>query len=319
MIDPIPISVVIPVYNCSHTLAGCLDALSRQDHPDYEVIVVDDGSTDGTVKICESYPDVRVIRVENGGPSRARNIGTGMARGQIVVFTDGDCIADTKWLSELEKGFSGPEVAGVGGKQASPHDESDFGRLVQEIFETLGIVTYYIQTAHMMGETEHNASCNSAYRRHVLEEVGGFDETLWPGEDVDLDYRIRQRGYKLIFNPGALVRHYRPVTYRGFAHMMRRYGASAWHLFKRYGLFRTLHFEPILTVLGLVLMAAMILWKPWTVFAILLPWPILLLWFLFKTKEFAKSIRLVVLFVIILINWNWGFFTGHWYRPWVRE
>jgi cellulose synthase/poly-beta-1,6-N-acetylglucosamine synthase-like glycosyltransferase len=314
-----PISVVIPVYNCRDTLSGCLDSLSGQDHPDYEIIVVDDGSTDGTNEICESYPRVKVISVENGGPSRARNIGAAMARGEIVAFTDGDCIADRQWLKELEKGFSSPEVAGVGGNQTSPRDETDFGMLVLEIFETLGIVTYYIQTAHMMGETEHNPSCNSAYRKRVLNEVGGFDETLWPGEDVDLDYRIRQLGYKLIYNPRALVRHYRPGTYKGFARMMRRYGASAWHLFKRYGLFRTLHYEPIVMVLGLVFMAAMIIWKPWTAFLFLLPLPVFCLWFLFKTKEFRKSIRLVFLFLIILVNWNWGFFTGHWYRPWVRE
>lgn len=320
MINSRPIiSVVIPVYNCRKTMAGCLDSLSKQDYPSYEVVVVDDGSTDDTVKICELYPDVRITSIKNGGPSKARNVGIRMARGEMVAFTDGDCIADKEWLTELEKGFSSSEVAGVGGNQRSPHDETDFGKLVQEIFEMLGIVTYYIQTANKMGETEHNPSCNSAYRRHVLEEVGGFDETLWPGEDVDLDFRIRQRNYKLIYNPKALVRHYRPKTYRGFSQMMRRYGASAWHLFKRYGLFRTLHYEPIATVFGLALMAALILWKPWTVATLLLPLPVFLLWFLSKTGEFRKSVRLVVLFLLILLNWNWGFFTGYWYRPWVRE
>ncbi len=312
------ISVIIPVYNCSRTIAGCLDSLSVQDHSSYEVIVVDDGSTDGTYKICESYPDVRVISVKNGGPSKARNIGVKMAQGEIVAFTDGDCIADRQWLKELEKAFIHSEVAGAGGNQKSPHDETDFGKLVQVIFEALGIVTYYIQAANRMGETEHNPSCNSAYRKRALEEAGGFDETLWPGEDVDLDFKIRQRGYKLIYNPEALVRHYRPGTYGGFARMMRRYGASAWHLFKRYGLFRTLHYEPILVAFGLAFMAAMIIWEPWTVAVLLLPWPVFFLWFFFKTREFRKSIQLVILFLLILINWNWGFFTGFRYRPWTQ-
>jgi glycosyltransferase involved in cell wall biosynthesis len=284
------------------------------DYSGYEVIVVDDGSTDGTAAICESYTDIKVIRLDNGGPSRARNVGVEAARGSLVAFTDSDCVVEKGWLKGLEKGFTGPDVAGVGGDQKSPHDETRLGERIQEILKTLGIVTFYMKTDTIMIETAHNPSCNSAYRKGILEEVGGFDETLWPGEDVDLDFRIRRQGYKLIYNPEAVVRHYRPATYGGFARMMRNYGVSAWHLFKRYGFFRFLHYEPVATLLGMFLVAAMLTWEPMLWVLLLLPWPIFFLWFFLKTREFRRGLQLTTLFLIILVAWNWGFFTGYWRR-----
>ncbi|MCP4668129.1 MAG: glycosyltransferase, partial [Deltaproteobacteria bacterium] len=302
-------------YNCRDTIARCLESLSGLDHPSYEVIVVDDGSTDGTAAICESFEGARVMRLDNGGPSRARNAGLEAARASLVAFTDSDCVVDKGWLKELEKGFTGPDVAGVGGDQKSPDDETELGQGIQEMFKMLGIVTYYMKTDTITAETEHNPSCNAAYRKAVLEEVGGFDETLWPGEDVDLDLRIRRQGYKLVYNPAALVGHYRPRTYRGFARMMRRYGASAWHLFKRYGFFRILHYEPLAAVLGLAFLAAMLVWEPMLWLLLPLTWPILFLWFFVKTRECHKGLQLTILFLIILIAWNWGFCTGYRWRP----
>ena len=119
------ISVIVAAYNCRDTISKCLESLSSLDHPGYEVIVVDDGSTDGTAELCETFSGVKVIRLDRGGPSRARNTGVRKARGKLVAFTDGDCFVDSRWLKELEKGFIGPDVAGVGGDQVSPADESE--------------------------------------------------------------------------------------------------------------------------------------------------------------------------------------------------
>ncbi|MFH0782120.1 MAG: glycosyltransferase [Pseudomonadota bacterium] len=310
------ISVVIPVCNCEQTIGQCLDSMVSQDYPNFEVLVVDDGSTDRTVDICQTYFNIKMIRVENGGPSRARNIGSKMATGEILAFTDGDCIAEPNWLSELTRGFNRPGVAGVGGDQKSPYDETVFGRRVQDVLKLLGVVTYYTQAISVMTETPHNPSCNAAYLKRVLTEVGGFDQSLWPGEDVDLDIRIRQKGYTLIYNPDAVVRHYRPQTYGGFSRMMRRYGASAWQLFGRYGFFRVLQYEPIIFILGLLLGILMILWNPWSALLFFIPWLLLYFWLLAKTGGVTASFHSIILFALILVNWNWGFFTGYRYRPW---
>jgi cellulose synthase/poly-beta-1,6-N-acetylglucosamine synthase-like glycosyltransferase len=258
-------------------------------------------------KVSPASFRLKLIRVAQGGPSRARNLGVQEASGEFVAFTDADCVVDKHWLTELEKGFTGPDVAGVGGDQKSPEDETETGRLIQEFFKTIGFMTGYIKTGERMRETEHNPSCNSIYRKHILEEVGGFDEALWPGEDVDLDLKITRRGYKLVYNPDAVVGHYRPKTYRDLGRMMRRYGASQWYLVKKYGFFRKLHFVPVALFIGLAVFIALFSWDArfWPV--IFLPWPLLWLWFYVKTRRVRKSLTFVYLFAITMANWNWGF------------
>lgn len=304
------ISVVIPVCNARETVGKCLTSLKAQDRDDFEVIIVDDGSTDGTAEVCESYPDVRVFRLNQGGPSRARNRGVAMSRGALVAFTDGDCVVEPNWLTELEKGFTSPEVAGVGGDQKSPADETETGRLIQDFLKTIGFMTDYIKTDETMKETYHNPSCNSMHRKSVLVEVGGFDERLWPGEDVDMDVRIRRRGYKLVYNPDACVGHYRARNYRGFARMMKRYGASAWQLVKRYGFFRPVHFVPVALFVALAALVSILSWKPYLWPIIFLPGPLLFGWFFVRTKDVAKSLKFIWLMAITLVCWNWGFVQG---------
>jgi len=302
------ISVVIPVYNCRETADRCMASLARLDYPDYEVIVVDDGSTDGTAEICESYAGARIIRLDKGGPSRARNEGIKAARGEVIAFTDGDCVVDRPWLRELAGGFTGPDVAGVGGDQVSPDDDTDVGKMVQEFFKTIGFVTGYIKTGATIKDTDHNPSCNSAYRKEILEKVGGFNEDLWPGEDVELDLNIRRLGYRLIFNPGAVVAHYRPRTYLGFARMMRRYGACQWPLVRKYGPFRKLHLVPPAMVLILGAFGLLAAWRPAAMLLVLAGPAALFLWFYLRTLELRKSCRFTLLMLITLISWNRGFF-----------
>lgn len=303
-------SVVVPVHNCRETIAKCLYALGNLEHPSYEVIIVDDGSTDDTASVAESFEWCTVIRLDKGGPSRARNVGVAAAQGQFVAFTDGDCRVDPRWLTELAQGFNAADVAGVGGDQRSPDDETAAGRLIQEFFRSVGFMTGYITTSGRQGETDHNPSCCSAYRTAVFNEVGGFDEQLWPGEDVDLDYRIRRKGYRLVFNPRAVVSHYRPKTIGGLARMMSRYGACQWPLMRRYGLFRKLHYEPIALIAGLVC-ACLFLWlepQLWPI--LLLPLPVMFLWFLGKSQSLKKAIQFSYMLVVTLLAWNWGFFRA---------
>lgn len=309
------ISVIVAVYNSQDTISKCLESICGLDHPSYEVIVADDGSTDRTVDLCNTFNGVRVIRLARGGPSRARNIAVGAARGNVVAFTDGDCIVDRQWLTELEKGFLRSEVAGVGGDQNSPSDESELGKRIQEFFKLSGFLTDYVKADATFRQTVHNASCNSAYRKSIFEEIGGFDETQFPGEDLELDLKIVRRGYRLIYNPAAVVGHYRPGTYRGFARMMRRYGAGEWHLVRKHGFFRTPDLVPVGAAAGLIFAGALLFRYPEAWPLVLLPLPFIGLWFFLKTGNMTRSLQYIFLLLIVLVNWNWGFFTGSTYRP----
>ncbi len=304
------VSVVIAVYNSEMSIAKCLQSLAEMTHPHYEVIVVDDGSTDRTRLVCNSFPWIRLLSVQNGGPSRARNIGVGKARGKYIAFTDGDCIVDPEWLGQLERPFGDPQVAGVGGDQISPDDESEKGRIIQEFMKTIGFITDYVKNVSVITQTDHNPTCNVMYRRSVLDETGGFDEDLWPGEDVDLDLRIRRQGHRLLYNPSAVVKHYRPNSYRAYARMMRRYGSAQAYLVRRYGKFRTIHRVPLLLCLCLLLTALLLVIAPyaWPLFLLLPLAPFCYFWL--RSGHIMKSILFSYLLFVTVGSWNLGFLAG---------
>jgi len=159
-------------------------------------------------------------------------------------------------------------------------------------------------------ETDHNPTCNVMYRKTVLLETGGFDESLWPGEDVELDLRITRLGYKLMYNPAACVAHYRPSTYRGFARMFRRYGEAQGWLVRRYGPFRRIHYVPVAVIAALVTLAVLSAVNAWLALAVFLPWPLVAGWFYLSTTSLVKSLQFTSLLVVTLACWNVGFFKG---------
>ncbi len=301
------ISVIVPVFNSEGTIDACLESLLNQDFPSYEIIIVNDGSTDKTAQICQAKKGVQIIETTNGGPSRARNIGVKKAAGEFVAFTDGDCIVHQQWLTELRKGFLRKEIASVGGDQISPENESRFGKNVQETFVILGFATSYMKTQPNMAEIRHNPSCNSAYRKSVFETIGGFEESLWPGEDVDLDCRLTQQGCILMRNPKAIVKHFRPQSPTELRNMMQRYGGSAYLLLRKYGFFRTLHYIPFLLLAAIVAVLLTAIFSP----SVLLLLPLLLLTsllFFFINKGFSlKSLTILFLSLFIVFHWHLGF------------
>lgn len=304
------ISVIVPVHNCRETIEQCLNSLVRIDHPSFEIVVVDDGSTDETPEICRTFPQVKLVEVPKGGPSKARNIGMAFARGNLVAFTDGDCIVERDWLTELEKGFTGPEIAGVGGNQLCPDDDSHMGSIIHAFLKTIGFVADYVKTDTRAKETEHNPTCNVMYRRRVLEDVGGFNEELWPGEDVELDLHIRRRGYRLIYNPAACVAHYRPGTYHGFARMLYRYGRAQGYLVRKYGPFRRIHYVPIAVLTGSALLIGLTWGNPAVLAVLACAWPCLVLAFRLKTRSLSRAVQFTHLMLITLSSWNAGFVAG---------
>jgi GT2 family glycosyltransferase len=213
------VSVVVCTYNGAETIGGAIDALTRLDYPDYETIVVDDGSTDGAGAVAEAR-GARVVRTANLGLSAARNTGIATSDGEIVAFCDDDCRPDRDWLRYLVRTLQRGPYAGIGGPNVPPP-----GRLVAEsIGYAPGRPTHVLTSPTM---AEHIPGCNMAFRRTALESVGGFDPQFRvAGDDVDICWRIQETGGTLGFSPGAMVWHRTRSTLRGYASQQRGYGRA---------------------------------------------------------------------------------------------
>ncbi len=214
------VSVVVCTFNGAATLRECLDGLDKLDYPAFEVIVVDDGSTDSSAAIASEY-DCKVIRTENRGLSAARNTGLAAASGEIIAYLDDDAKPDTDWLKYLSYTFMSTSHAGVGGPNlAFPED----GMIARCVANAPGGPTHVLLSDQ---EAEHIPGCNMAFRRQALEQVGGFDPRFRAaGDDVDICWRLRERRLTLGFSPAAVVWHHRRNSVRDYWRQQRGYGAA---------------------------------------------------------------------------------------------
>ncbi len=208
------VTVVLPTYNRLGALKKCLNSLKDQSlqKGEYEIIIVDDGSTDGTSEFGKRLLDKKSENLfyyyqKNKGPASARNLGVCHAKGEIIAFLDDDCRAEKVWLEELIKGYEDQWVGGTGGRLISPLNET----LADGYFAHVRIME---KPRMKKDRIEYVMTANASFRKAILSEIGGFDESFpFPGgEDPDLCSRIRERGWRFQYNPKAVVYHYHPRT-----------------------------------------------------------------------------------------------------------
>jgi GT2 family glycosyltransferase len=216
------ISVVVASYNGDRTLKACLESLQQLDYPDFEVILVDDGSTDATAQIAFLNAKVRYLRhATNLGLSVARNTGIAAATGEVVAFTDSDCRADENWLYYLASDLLRGGYAGMGGPNELPPEDS---AVAMAVMASPGGPAHVMLTDQ---QAEHIPGCNMAFFKWALDEVGGFDPVFHQaGDDVDLCWRVQQAGHKIGFSPGALVWHYRRSRVADYLRQQHGYGEA---------------------------------------------------------------------------------------------
>lgn len=210
------ISVVVPTYNRSDRLIRLLTTLTKQERTDFEVVVADDGSSDNTVLRAEALAgDVPYMLTvlpapTNAGPASARNRGWRFSQGELIAFIDDDCVPDPSWLVNLVAGLDHADI--VTGRTRPPDDQR----------HEIGPFSKYLDIT----DGDGFLTCNIAYHRSVLEEVGGFEEKVFPfanGEDTDLGLRALQAGFHDRFVAAALVWHdVHPSDFRAHLRRTRR-------------------------------------------------------------------------------------------------
>jgi GT2 family glycosyltransferase len=218
---PPKVSVVVACYNGASTLPLCLDSLLHLNYPDYEVILVDDGSTDATAQIAGRFPSVRLVQIPHQGLSAARNAGIAAATGAIVAFTDADCRADEDWLRYLVDDLLRSDFVGMGGPNFLPPDDS---LVAAAVMVSPGGPAPVMLTDRV---AEHLPGCNLAFYKWALEDIGGFDPMFKrAGDDVDICWRLQERGYRLGYSPAAFVWHYRRSTVGAYLKQQSGYGEA---------------------------------------------------------------------------------------------
>lgn len=254
------VSIVIPVKDRAADLRNCLTSLQRLDYPPdkLEVVVVDDGSRDETPQVAR---ELGAILLESGavggGPALARNKGAAVASGEILAFIDSDCTAAKDWLSDLLPAFTDEKLAAVGGWVDGMHHGSALDRY-EAVMSSLNLGRREM-SGGAGGDTFYLPSCNLLMRKTAFSAAGGFRSELHVGEDVDLTWRLRDAGWKILYMPCGTVYH--AHRSRPWPFMQRRfdYGTSE-------GLLQQLHpvrgkkmfLPPMLTSILLLLAAALV-------------------------------------------------------------
>lgn len=216
-------SVIVCTRNGRTRIEACLNAVLGMSGSGFEIIIVDDGSTDGTADFVEAhFPSVRLLRLRPGrGLSHARNEGAAMATGEILAFTDDDCEPDVEWVSRLRHAFLRKEFAALGGPNLAPDPRT---------WEEAVVCAAPGAPSHVMlddVEAEHLPGCNLAVTREAFRKIGGFDPQFHTaGDDVDFCWRLREAGLKLGFVPGAFVWHWRRPSLRTFLRQQLGYGRA---------------------------------------------------------------------------------------------
>ncbi len=275
-------SVIIPSYNRESEIGALLESLDSQSlaKGEFEVIIVDDGSSDGTEEFVAAFRDHAQIKPvflqqNHRGPGAARNLGMSSANGQILVFIDSDCIAPPEWLEAIRREFDrDPDLDAFGGRDDA---RDDFRPLVKAISYSM---TSFISTGGMRGGKKKRLakfvprSFNMGLKKELYKKIGGFG-ALRHGQDIEFSNRIIRSGAKVTYIQGAVVYHKRRTSIRKFFRQVFNWGVARINLYKiDHAMLEPLHFVPaacfwIAVIFTLLALFNQPLFAIWLVFTLL--------------------------------------------------
>ncbi len=291
------VSVILLTKNSASTIQKSIESVFHQTRPPDEVVVVDGNSSDDTLEVVKDYP-VKLVTEPGLGFGHARNLGFKNASGDIVFFLDSDCYAEPNWIENALPHFdSNPEIVGVTGQTRLWNSESAVARFLAHVGGRTNMPTEsrFMKIAPTM---------NLALRRKVIDQAGGFDETLIRCEDTDLTYKVSQN-HKILYDPNAVIWFRGSPNLRIASRKCIRHFVGVGQLFAKHGL-KSSFVRFNLPIRGFLLIVALlsVFLLPWYVPTIL--FSILLAEFVYKSTKLYLRYRdpCVVYYVVFFTFWS---------------
>ena len=306
-------SIIIPVYNRPQEMAELLDSLSRQKYRNFELVVVEDGSSETSDEIIAQYHnqlDIKYFQKPNSGPGDSRNYGMARASGDFLVFFDSDCLIPAHYFEAVEAALNERQLDAYGGPDAAHESFSKTQKAINYA------MTSFFTTGGIRGKAVNldkftPRSFNMGVSKAVYERVGGYGD-VHPGEDPDWSYRIMDAGFSTGLIPDAYVYHKRRIDFRKFRLQVYKFGLVRTILMKWHpGKFKAVFVLPTLFLLvSLTFLLSAMIWSPWA----LSPLVLLAVLFFFDALRLTGSLdialRAVPASFIQLYSYGWGFLRG---------
>ena len=311
------ISFIIPVYNRPGETEELLQSLSRQTDRDFEVIIVEDGSTESSEAVVEGYRellDISYFYKDNSGPGPSRNFGCEKAKGEYVIFLDSDCVLPEDYFRIVSASLEQDYADAFGGPDRAHKDFSNFQKAIN-FSMTSFFTTGGIRGGNEKMEKFHPRSFNMGISKKVYEATGGFSNMRF-GEDVDLSIRILEHGFRTRLIKDAFVYHKRRSNLRQFFKQVYNSGIARINLQLRHpGTLKLVHAAPAVFTLGfivLVLLSFLVSW--YFVVPIFCHMLLLFLSAAKQNKSLSIGLLAVVTSYIQLFGYGLGFLSAFWRR-----
>ena len=311
------ISLIIPVFNRPREVEELLESLALQSNKDFEVVIVEDGSSEKCEDIVDLYREklnIQYFFKENSGPGQSRNYGFERAKGNYCVFLDSDCVIPGGYVEIVKNALETDFVDAFGGPDKA---HKDFSNLQKAINYSM---TSFFTTGGIRGGSEkldkfYPRSFNMGYSREVFKSTGGFSKMRF-GEDIDMSIRILKKGFKTRLIKEAYVYHKRRTSLRQFFKQVTNSGIARISLYKRHPeSLKMVHFAPAAFTIGTIALIGLAVFFS-ALFLLPLAFHILLLFIdsSFRNKSLTIGLTSILTSYIQLFGYGTGFLSAFWKR-----
>lgn len=314
-------SIIVPVYNRVDEVRDLLDSLSQQTSSDFEVVIVEDGSSvrcDGVVKEYSETISIQYFYKENEGRSIARNYGLERANGEYFLFFDSDCVIPPEYIATLKSALDANYTDCFGGPDSAHSSFTDIQKAINYSMTSF-LTTGGIRGGKVQLEKFVPRTFNMGYSRKVWEKVGGFREMF--SEDIDMSTRIRQAGFSISLIRDAYVYHKRRTNLKAFCRQIYVFGMSRITLYLLYpDSLKLVHWLPAVFVMGVMAMAVLAICLSWMWILPLVAYLVaIFVTALFSTKNLKIASLSVITSVIQLGGYGVGFLKAYIWKILLRH